>query len=172
MSRGWKIFGIIAALIIIPGGIFAGIAIKNLSKIDFKIKGYKIKGIDGQFVYLDFDIDVINPSNIDVHIAGYNIDVFLNDIIVAHLISKERKILKSESTSLLTLLISIDYNKAFGQIKSKEIIGYFISKNHEKIVVHLKGKFKGEILKIPISTKLDFRYSLKEIEELVNPKTL
>ncbi|MEK6879111.1 MAG: hypothetical protein AABY22_05855 [Nanoarchaeota archaeon] len=162
-----KIFGIIAALVLIPGAIFVGIGVRLLSKINFKVKSFKVKSLDAQYINIDLVLDVINPSKLDVKIDGYNINVFLNGIKVANLISIYKKTLKGEETSLLTLPIAIDFKKSFGQILSKEIIGYFLTRNYEKIVIRLSGNFKGEILKIPISTKIDITYTLAEIEKLM-----
>lgn len=168
MNKSLKIFGIVAILILVPFSIYAGIGIVLLNKIDYKLKGYKLKNIDNQFIYIDLILDIINPSKLDVHIYGYNFNIKLNGVPVANLINKQKKTLVGESTSPLTIGIAIDYKKSFGQILSKEILGYFLTKNYDKIIVSLSGKLKGELLKIPISTKLDFTYTLAEIEEIMS----
>ena len=161
--------GIISLISLMATGTYAGAGLYALNQVDYQFKSYRIKSVDTQFVHMEVVLNVINPSNLDVHITGYNLHVDINGIEVANLISKSPVNLKGLGVSPLTIPIAIDFRKSFDVIKSKEILGYFITRKKDKIVLSLKGKFFGKILKIPISTNVDFKYSLQEIEDLMKP---
>lgn len=167
MSRAWKIAGIIALLVIVPGGIYAGMGLMALNQTEIEVKSYKVKSVDTQFVHMDIVLEIKNPSKLDVSIEGYDLRVDINGIKVASIISKYAVVLDGLGKTLLTVPVAIDFKKSFDVVKSREILGYFLTRNKEKIIVSLTGKLKGEILKMPISTRLNFKYSLKEIEDLM-----
>ncbi|HRG36900.1 MAG TPA: hypothetical protein PK289_00050 [Bacteroidia bacterium] len=170
MSAGSTIKAILAVLIpggFIVGGIYAGVNVRLLTKICFSIAGFKIKSLDSNYIYLDILLNVKNPSRLDVKVGGYDINATLNGTPVGKIVDKTEKVLLAEQITPLLVPIQIDHNKAFGQIKSKEILGYFLTNNWEKIIVSLDIKFKGEVLRIPISTSVNLSYSLKEIKTMM-----
>ncbi len=172
MTKGWKIFWTVTTLIVVPGSIWAGIGIWTLQQICYSVVKYEVKAWNFKSIDLAFTMMIKNPSQLSVEIDGYDIHVALNNVPVARLISNTVKTIEGEKASSLVLPVSIDLEKSFGQIKSKEIIGYFSSKNFDKIVLSLTGKFNGKLLKIPISVKIDSRYTLADIiKQMDTPST-
>lgn len=170
MSAGSTIKAILAVLIpggFIVGGIYAGVNIRLLTKICFSIGGFKIKSLDSNYINLDILLNVKNPASLDVKVQGYDIGAMLNGVPIGKIVDKTEKVLLANQITPLLVPITIDHNKAFGQIKSKEILAYFLTNNWEKIVVSLDIKFKGEVLRIPISTSVNLTYSLKQIKEMM-----
>lgn len=169
-SVGSAIKTILAILIpggFIFGGIYAGVNVRLLTKICFSVSGFKIKSLDSKYIYLDILLLVKNPSRLDVTVQGYEIDALLNGVPVSKIVDKNKKVLLGEEVTPLLVPIQIDHEKAFGQIKSKEILAYFLTNNWDKIIVSLDIKFKGEVLNIPISTSVSLKYSLKEIKAIM-----
>ena len=169
-SVGSAIKTILAILIpggFVIGGIYAGVNVRLLTKICFSVSGFKIKSLDSKYIYLDILLLVKNPSRLDVTVQGYEIDALLNGVPVSKIVDKNKKVLLGEEVTPLLVPIQIDHEKAFGQIKSKEILAYFLTNNWDKIIVSLDIKFKGEVLNIPISTSVSLKYSLKEIKAIM-----
>ena len=166
MTRGWGIATAIFFVIVVPGGIYAGLGIYMLLQIDYKMVGYKLKSWNLQGAEIDFAVNVINPSALDVHIYGYDIDVSINGGLVANIKSTTKKTLVGKTTSTLTIPVSVNFKKSFSSLKSQELITYFATSNFEKIVVNLKGKLKGKLLGVTVSAPLDINYSLKEIIDI------
>ena len=169
-SVGSTIKTILAILIpggFVIGGIYAGVNVRLLTKICFSVSGFKIKSLDSKYIYLDILLLVKNPSRLDVTVQGYEIDALLNGVPVSKIVDKNKKVLLGEEVTPLLVPIQIDHEKAFGQIKSKEILAYFLTNNWDKIIVSLDIKFKGEVLNIPISTSVSLKYSLKEIKAIM-----
>lgn len=174
MTRGLKILTIVAAAIIIPGGLWAGIGIYALQQICYSVVKYNINSIDfvSKKIDINFTVMIKNPSHLNVTIGGYDISVALNGTEVARLINDHEKIIEAKKTSILILPVKIDVLKTFNQVKSKEIIGYFATKDYEKIVISLNGKFNGKIIKLPISIKVNSQYTFAEIiKQMDEPST-
>ena len=174
MTKGWKIFWIVTSAIIIPGGLWAGIGIATLQQICYSVVKYEIRRIDiaARTIEMAFTMMIKNPSKLSIGIEGYDIAVALNGVEIAKLVSEAPKTIEGEKATTLVLPVKIDLKKTFGQIKSQEIVGYFITKDFEKIVVSLKGKFNGRLLKIPIAVKVDSKYTLAEIiKQMDSPST-
>lgn len=167
MSRTWQVIGSIAAVVLpggfIIGGIVAGFKLYSLTKICFNIYGFKIKDVNPKTIALDITLEVKNPSDIDIKIKGYDIDVLLNKFKVASLKSSAVKILKADDVSYLVLPININHQEIYDTIRSKELLTDFLLKQYDKIGVSLEGKFLGEAVKIPVSTNIKMNYTVAEI---------
>ena len=168
MSRGWAIFTGIFFLVLVPAGAYVGVQVYKLMRVCFGMVGYKLIGFQGNDVKLQFTIAVKNPSNLKVGILGYNIDIDINGQKVANLTSGTYKELLPNQTSNLELLANIDLKKSFGAVGSKEILNYFFTSQFDKIIVNINGKFKGSLLKVPVNIPVTFKYSLREILQIMN----
>ena len=169
MTRGWQIFLIAATAIIIPGGIWAGMGIAALTKICYNVIKYEITKFNFTNMELSFTLKVKNPSNIKVIIEGYNINIELNGVNVGQIVSKSKKTLKSEQHSTIVIPVNIKIDKkTLGNSKIREVFDYFITKQYEKIFVSLSGHFNGRLLKIPIPVKIDLKYTLAEIINIMD----
>lgn len=167
MTRGFKILTGITLALIIPGGICAAISLKLLTKICVKPAAFKIIDINGTFIKFELSLSIKNPSITDVELDGYDLDVFINNIKVANLLSGTKNIIQGKATSTINLPITIYHKNAFGPAQAQELATLFITRQLNKILVTLKGKFIGEALKMPISTKLNFKYTLAEIKKIM-----
>lgn len=163
MNRNWKIALALAAAIIIPGGTYAAIAAYWLGKICYNIYGFRILSADSKYVSIELTLEVKNPSSINITIEGYDLGVSLNNFKVAQIESKDLKVLSAGAVSYLNIPIKINHQEVFGAVKSGEFITNVLLKNFDKINVALGGKFLGEILKIPVSTKIKMNYTVAEI---------
>jgi len=168
MSRGWQIFLITAATVLVPGGLYAGVGIYALTNICFNFKRFELTGIDKTFIGINFVLQIKNPSRINVHIDGYDIDVAINGTKVANIISANKKTLAGEKTNILVLPIKINYKETFGVLKSAELISLFAKKEYSKIYISLEGRFNGSLLKIPIRRKINMKYTLAEIVKMAS----
>ena len=168
MTRGWQIFLIAATAIIIPGGIWAGMGIAALTKICYNVIKYEITKFNFTNMELSFTLKVKNPSNFKVVIEGYDINIELNGVKVGNIASKSIKTLKSEQISNVIIPVNILINKILGNKKLKEVLNYFSTKQYEKIFVSLSGHFNGRLLKIPIPVKIDLKYTLAEIINIMD----
>lgn len=168
MSRGWAVFWSLLALVAVPGGIYVGVNVYMLMKVCVSLSGYKLKGIDKDGnILLEFGLKVKNPSQLAVDIYGYSIDVDLNGNFGANAKSDKHKKLVANETSVLMINVKIDPVKTFGALKSKEVVGSFLTGQFDKIVVNLKGNFVGKLLGVKINMPVDFKYSLKEILDIM-----
>lgn len=167
-----KALGILALIIGIPGGIYLGVEIYWIMKIDYEIAGYKLKSINSKNINIEFALKVINPSHVDIGINGYDINVYINKIHVANLVSKNKKELKAKTKTNLVLPIDIDMGGSLAVVKSKDIIGYFLTKNYEKIIVSFDGKFLGRAIGIPINAPIKMEYTLAEIIKIMDTPTI
>lgn len=163
MKNIWQIILAITVAGTFGAGVYIALGIKRLLQISYYLEGYKFEGFDVRYIYLKLFLLVKNKSDVAVNIKRYFINVLLNDKLVAILSSKKNKTIEAEKSSKLELPIKIDYNNVFGKLKSKEIMGYFVNKEYDKIIFSLKGKFSGSILKIPIFAPLKIQMSLKDI---------
>lgn len=167
MGNGWKIFWLVTAAIIIPGGVYAGIGVYVLTQVGYGMAGYKIKTISADSISFDVFIRVCNPSFIGADISSYDIDVFLNDTQVAKLQNSNPHTIKPKSTSILTLPINVDWRTALKTATSRDVVKYFLTNQPDKIVLRLAGTFKGKLLKVPILKKIDMNYSLADIIKIM-----
>ena len=168
MKTGWKIFWTLTTLFLASSGVYAGIGVNLLLQVCYSITKYRITGIDSKYIHIDFMMQVFNPSKLNVGITGYNIDVYLNDTKVSNLSSAKPKTLEGEKPSTLTLPIKIDYLNVFEKVKSQSVVNLFLNKKFDKIIFTFKGNFKGSLLKIPISKDIELKYTLKEIQDIMN----
>lgn len=168
MSKSLKIASIIIITALGIFGIYATIGIRMLMNICYEIAKYKYKGIDIQYIYIDLQLRIFNPSILKVGLNGYNLNVYLNNKWLSDLTSYTPIIIKSEGISTITIPLKIDYLKTFGTIKSKEIINYFLTQQFDKIIITLKGKFSGTVLKIPVSVPVDSSWTLQEIAKTMD----
>lgn len=169
MSKGWKIAWIIAAIVLVPGGIYAGIGIYMLMKIDYSMAGYKIKSFNSKFLYIDVSIRIANPSVLAVKVAGYDLLFYLNDVLVANIKNKSPKTIEPNAQTMLTLPLAVDLH-AMDKKKAKEIMGFVITGQWDKITLKVGGKFNGELLKIPVPYKLkpeEWTYTLEDIIKIM-----
>ena len=168
MSRGWAIFTGLLIAVVVPAGAYIGVNVYMLTKVCFAVAGYKFKGFDKDGnVLLEFYMNVKNPSNLAVEVYGYSVDIDLNGKFAANVKSDKYKKLAAKEMSVLTLPVKIDVVKTFGALKSKEVLNAFISGQFDRIVVNLKGQFIGKVLKVKVNLPVDFKYSLKEILEIM-----
>ena len=167
MSNGVKIaIGILLA-VFVPGGIALAYGIDRIFKICVNINSYKFK-TDLQYAYLDLQLQVKNPSFTSIAINGYAIDISLNDKKVGKVENFNSKIIEAQKISYLTIPVKIDLIKSATTLLSSEIINYFGQKKYDKIIVSLNGKFTGKVMKIPVTFPIALKYSLKEIQEIMD----
>lgn len=161
-----KILGAIALAIIVPGGIVIGVSAYMLTKICYKPVDFAILSADIKTFKCELKMKVKNPSMISVGIVGYDFDVFINGIKIATLVNKDKAIIEKGAVSVLTIPITVALDKIVDFVKSSELIGLFLTRNIGKIIVSLNGNLKGEVAGFPISTAVEFKYSIDEIKKL------
>lgn len=167
MSKGIKILIGVAIAVLVPGGIALAYGLDRIFKICYNISSYKFSS-DLQFAYLDLQMQVKNPSFIAIGINGYSMDVFINDKKVAKIENLNTKIIEPQKASTLNIPVKIDLIRSASTLLSSEIINYFGSKKFDKIIVSISGKFNGKIMKIPVSFPIALKYSLKEIQQIMD----
>lgn len=178
---------------ILIGGITVGLSyslfqVGKLIQIDYKFAGWKLVSINDnkdvqisnlvqlmalRYVHADFYMNIINPSNFDVHLLGYDLDVNIKCadwdkyITVSHLSSSKPFTLTAKDITILTLSARIDLNNVKDATLNKEIIANFASKNYDKILINIHGTVNGKVL-IPIKNKkIDITMSLKDIQDAI-----
>lgn len=148
-------------------GIYAGIGIKKLMSICYNIVKYDVK-VDFEYIWLTLTLQIKNPSYLKVDIDGYDLDVYLNNAWVANVATKKHTSLNPGGDDLIKIPIKIQYLKTFGAVKSRDIVNSFLRKEFDKIVVSLKGKFDGTILKVKAHVPVDYKISLLEIIKIMD----
>lgn len=167
MTRFWRGALAIGTAIVVPLGFYAYFSVRLLSQICYNIHSFKIKNISGGTIDLIVTLAVKNPSNINIKIEGYTMDVKINGQEVAKINNNREKILESGATSLLDIPISLSYDKFLTKVKWDEILGYFLTGKTDKIFVNLDGRFLGAVAKIPVSTGVKLDYSVAEIMQML-----
>lgn len=166
MSIGGKI-----ALVFVTAlglvGIYAGIGVKKLMSICYNIVKYEYK-LDLEYLYLDLTLQLKNPSFLKVGIDGYDLDVYLNNKWVAKVAKIKHEEIASEGISFIAIPIKIKYIKLINTIGGKEIINAFSNKEFHKIVIIVRGKLYGEVLKIPVNVPVDYKITLAEIIKIMD----
>ncbi|KKS77126.1 MAG: hypothetical protein UV51_C0010G0031 [Candidatus Woesebacteria bacterium GW2011_GWC1_42_9] len=168
MSKTAKIALLIAAAIIIPGGIVAGVGAYQLFRICTKVNYYKFNGIDVRYINLEFGIMVKNPGFINVDILGYNLDIFINGTKVASAVNSSTKRLSAKQRSNLVIPVLVDYTKSLGAVFSAQLLKFFANKQFDKIIVSIDGVMNARLLGVPSSIKINEKYSLREIQEIMD----
>ena len=167
MSKGVKIaIGILLA-VFVPGGIALAYGLDRIFKICVNINSYKFK-TDLQYAFLDLQLQVKNPSFIAIGINSYSIDIFLNDKKIGKVENFNTKIIEPQKISYLSIPVKMDLIKSTATVLSSEIINYFGQKQYDKIIVSLNGKFTGKVMKIPVTFPITLKYSLKEIQQIMD----
>ena len=168
MKNAAKILGV---LILVPTAILAGYITAGvilLKRIDYEMTGYSLKGINKGILSLILELKIINPSFIKVGIDKYDLTVSINNIPVSKLSSKIPILIQANDFTEISIPVDVDIEKSFGVLKSREIIGYFIAQQYDKITIFVRGDFGATVMKIPISTKIDEKWTLKEISEIMS----
>lgn len=164
--KALKILGAIALAVLIPGGIVLGVSAYMLTKICYKPVDFAILSADIKTIKCELVMRVKNPSMISVGVSGYDFDVFINGIKIARLVNKDKAVLEKGSVSVVTIPITVALDKIIDFAKSSELLALLLTRNMSKIIVSLKGSFKGDVSGFPISTSVDFKYSVAEIKKL------
>lgn len=165
MSRAWRTVGAIAAIIIIPGGIYAGITGYFLTKMQYGIYNVDSISVKNGIVKFNLVVWVKNPSATKIVIEGYDFDVAINGVNVAKIANSSEKALEAKQTSYLSVPVEISADRIANKVDWTNILKYFITGEADKIYLSVTGKFLGGVLKIPISTKVNIKMTLKEIAE-------
>lgn len=169
MSAGKVIFGIVVAAAI-GFGIYAAIGIKMLMRICFSMGKYKLRSWDFQFVNIDFELVLYNPSALEATLRNYDFNLYLNNKWVANIKSDVPVRIVAEGSTTLVLPVKLDYKKTFGLAGSKEILAAFSLKQYDKIFVTLKGNYTGVALKIPVKLAVEEKWTLQSIvDEMSKP---
>lgn len=163
MTREWRIFLTALGIVVIPGGIYAGITAHFITKICYKLWGFKIIDVNNKSIKFELVVMVKNPARIDLNIEGYEFDVAINGVDVARIESSTEKVIEGNGVSYLTIPVSFGYEKFVKQTKWSEILALFITGQSDKIFITMKGKFMGGVFKIPISRRVRVKMSLAEI---------
>jgi len=171
MTREWRIFLTALGIVVIPGGIYAGITAHFLTKICYKLWGFKIVDVSNKAVKFELIIMVKNPARVDLNIEGYEFDVEVNGVPVARIENNNEKVIDGQGVSYLTIPISFGYEKFIKKTNWAELVALFITGQSDKIFISLNGKFMGGIFKIPISRKVKVKMSLAEIAKNSESKT-
>jgi len=171
MTREWRIFLTALGIVVIPGGIYAGITAHFLTKICYKLWGFKIVDIGKKDIKFNLVIMVKNPARVDLNIEGYEFDVEVNGVPVARIENNNEKVIDGQGVSYLTIPISFGYEKFIKKTNWAELVALFITGQSDKIFISLNGKFMGGIFKIPISRKVKVKMSLAEIAKNSESKT-
>lgn len=166
MGLGWKIFIGAISTAIGTAAIWGTVTAKNLMRICYEVAGFKIRGLDSRYIYLDIQLRIKNPANLRITIRGYYIDIYINDIWVANSQSKIDKVIKGEQTSILNLSLDVDYKKTL----SRKTLSLFLKSDLKNIFVRIKGKFIGAILGVKIDIDIDEKISLLDIQKTMKKK--
>ena len=168
MSRGLKIAGGILIVAIASFGIYAGLGVRALMAICYNMVKYQLKNITSDAIYIDFTLKLSNPSFLSVDVNGYHLDVYLNNKFIANVTSADHATIASKGISTITIPLKVAYLKTFSAAVSRDLISNFANQRFEKIIVSLKGKLNGTVLKVPVNVPVDTKWTLKEIETIMN----
>ena len=170
MTRGWTIFLAATAAIVIPGGIWAGVGIAALRKIGSKVVKYQITKIEKSSLGMSITVLVKNPSEFRILIRGYNINIALNGVNLGNITDRTTKIIKANTQSTLVIPVNFSLEKRPAEEKKilNQVLINFATLQYKKINVSLNGKFRGEILKIPVPVQIDMNYTFEEIIKAID----
>lgn len=170
MNKGVKI--VVWSLVTAFGllGIYAGLGIRKLMSVGYKIIKFQIKRFNLDSISIDLTLKICNPSVLAVDITGYNIDVYLNNKPVSNIKSSTPATLIANGNSLITIPLTVLY-KTFGVVQSKEIINAFSTMQYSKIFINLQGTLDATILKIPAHVPIKYQITLQEIQKIMDDPT-
>lgn len=164
--KALKIILCVAIAVIVPAGTFIGLGLYNLKKICYKVSDIVLDSITFKTAKLILKIKVKNPSSIAVNITGYDFAIQMNGVEVAKITNSDKKELGAGQVSELSVPLTIQLDKVYDVAKSVEMLGYFLTRQMSKIVLTLNGEFRGSVLKVPVSTGVNFSYNLEEIKKI------
>lgn len=93
----------------------------------YKFSNFNVQKISGSTATVTTTLTVSNPSNVDVNIDGYNLNIFLNGNQVTNLTSNNRVLVKANNSSDIPLVISFDYSNVFKQVLSLSFLSSFLN---------------------------------------------
>lgn len=149
-------------------GVYAAIGARALMSICYNMVKFQVQNITGDSIYINFTLKLNNPSFLAVDINGYKLDVFLNGKFIASVASVAHEEIMSKGISTLVIPVRVAYLKTLGIVGGKELINNFANQRFDKIVVSLKGTFKGSVLKVPVGVPVDQKWTLKEISDTMS----
>lgn len=170
MKKIYLIGGIIVLATTIIGGYFW---IKRQADLllDFcyTISSFRFSSINTNGISFSLILNIVNQSDIDINIKGYNFNVYLNDIKLANIISSQSQIWAKRSTSPIAVNINVKWNDLSINIgKITELVRYYIT-NKSKLLLKIDGKLSAEAFKISIK---DYPFDMQfTIAELLSPNT-
>lgn len=162
-----KTIGIVALTAVTFAGVWAGIGIKNLMNICWKITKYDFR-VDLEYIYVNLTIQIRNPSHLSVGINGYKLGVYLNNHWVADVSESKRENLTPGELITINVPVKVKFIKTFGAIKSRTVVNAFLRKEFDKIYVTLKGNLDGNILGINKGVSVDEKFTFAEILKIMN----
>ena len=136
----------------------------KLRKIDYEFKRYAIKKITRKFIAIDTVVTVINPTDLDVMIQSYDINIFLNGKYVGKSKYKKPQMIKANTRTDIIIEIGVNLKQYFNLSEILQLSA-LVLKAPSKVKFHYEGlvKIKHSIVTATIPVKID--YSLKEMLE-------
>ncbi len=140
--------------------------VRLLKEYCMEFAGYKIIGASAKAVGMEIYLNILNKSNLDVTVTGYDIDVFLDNRFVAKIQDIAHQLIRSEAKSRLVLPVNFAPKDLFKGIKVFQFIKN-IAFQPENIVIKLSGTLsvKGGNLVTLKNLPVDYTATLRELQQ-------
>lgn len=168
MSKAIKTIGrigLFAGLVAVSWGAFRYLKrqVKLATKYCYKISNVKFVKLNKERMIIDLHIKVLNRSNFEVLLKGYNLSLYINDTYVLDVSNKISSVVKADGISEFVVRVDFDpYKTKLNPQKILDLISYAVF-DKSKFIIQVKGTLNAQLNFIQIKDMpIDFRTSLEQ----------
>jgi len=136
---------------------------RKLSKIQYRVIGAKIKGLDRKGIDISIILDVDNTSDVDVTITGYDFDVMIDGRVIGNVRDNKNQYVRARGSSTIAINSNIPFR---GGLALKEILDLTSKYLTDKDSIRLgyTGNIKVKQSFISFNIPLSDSYNLAELK--------
>ncbi len=120
-----------------------------------KIKNVHITSQKGAIYTITADAICSNPNSIGGDLLGMEMDIFVDDVEVAHLSQEKSAVIQPESEFTVPIIFEMDINKVLGENKGF-LQGALSKLLKNSLDVKFKGHLKVKFLEVKFKVPVDF----------------
>lgn len=129
------------SLILLSAGAYVWYQWNKIQQYTITYGGQNLKAFSTDRIIADIYMNIINPSDVDLSIDGYDVDLYVNGSYTSKLISHEKQVIRAKSTTKFAVSLDFNPTEVLGQSLNVTFLKNLI-KNRSKIEIRLKGEAK------------------------------
>lgn len=133
--------GTVIFLAVAAAGAYLVYQWRKIQQYTVTYGGQKLFSATADRVVADIYLNVTNPSDVDLTIDGYAVDMYVNGSFTGKLTSNVKQLIKAKSNSKFTVSLDFNPTQVLGQSVNITFLRNLI-KNRSGIEIKLKGEVK------------------------------